>query len=900
MSVFTDYVNTYGDLKNAFDSAERANGLYVDNNPDLAAEWESNKDRKKFREKYPTKGSYGAWHYDNYGRNEGREMFYHTMVKDPGIGTVYWDRYVDNNPDVNRAWNNAGQPDKTSFGQQYWNRTGRARGDLVPTRVQGEEGWGQAHWQTYGTNEDRILSGAKFGLDSQGKVYVANPAAIGAAARKRYDDVVNTINNATEGNYKSIMESLGNRLGSVGLQDLINTNGIDTLAASYQKKITPWDSSTAAQPPTGGFDSSYYYYNTPGGSQAEAQWDAAQETVNVGGERIPDLDVVGRYSFDSYLHWHYTTQGKAAGYRGNEASFADLPEYYQEEMTDAEYQMYRDKVLGIEGDTILSKTVGTELAAKDKQAQQQFGSLTNDSLKKAADELVKAKARERDLDFYRGLEGFNEVLTINETIANSLLGDSGIGGILGFVTNPEKAKESLTGSLSKATGVPDFNGVTYNWQKWFDEQLAGNYEQGITVQDPTDPTKSYTLNADFAKRYIDEYLKPRFDSSKSMSEFISTIELQQQDQNIFDIQKSLGKLKDVAALRAEAYLDGVYNTAPLNFDAAFYMNPTGNFTPDDPKVARYQDQSTQVNSDWETARRNGDTVAPGTNWTWNQWAYHYGLDPNDKNQFAKLHYQVVGAGKGYDPAKDLITLKDATDYINSKIIPEIAAKDIDLVDVNFLQFVTPEEFADSVIEGISPETNKEEWDKMLGTLGLAGSGMGIDEVKQYISDQFRTNNAVNIREAIKYLNEKGITPTQKKVGVDYIERPEDAKAETSPYATSLYKAFKNAGYQGSEDDFYGKFMTDVSKEEMQLMEQGASEKGLQLGGKYAGLTSEDPFTALGSISSLFGSTEEGATDKEKATSSYFKLLDDEDKEEYKSKSGERILGEFTSFFKGFT
>jgi hypothetical protein len=384
-----------------------------------------------------------------------------------------------------------------------------------------------------------------------------------------------------------------------------------------------------------------------------------------------------------------------------------------------------------------------------------------------------------------------------------------------------------------------------------------------------------------------------------MSEFISTLELQQQDKNIFDVQSALTKLKEVAGLRAEAYLDGVYNTAPLNFNSDFYMNPTGNFTPDDPKVAKYQDQSSQISNDWETARRNGDSKAPSTDWSWNQWAYHYALDLNDKNQFAKLHYQVVGAAKGYDPARDVITLKDATDYINTKILPEIAAKDIDLADVNFLQFVTPEEFADSVIEGVSPETNKAEWDKMLGTLGIAGKGMGVDEVKQYIADQFRTNNAVNVREAIKYLNEKGVTPTQKKVGVDYIQRAEDAKSTTSPYATSLYKVFKNAGYQGSEDDFYGKFMTDVSKEEMQLMEQGASDKGLQLGGAYAGLTSDDPFTALGSVSSLFGSTETG-TEKEKATSSYFKLLDDEEKEDYKSKSGERILGEFTSLFKGFT
>jgi hypothetical protein len=890
MGVYEDYVYTYSDLENAYEATGVNDfAAYVKNNPDLLEAYQ-NTGTRNFRQyvnsyadllsAFQKSGSnnkeeWGRNHWQKHGQQEGR-----TVPRDTPTQAI------------------------ENWGKDHWQNHGQKEGRELPRSYsQTAEEWGRNHWDNNGKKEDRILGGAKLGIDANGKVYLKDKSGIGEKALTYYEGLVNSVNASKEGSYKPLMEGMRRAVGDIKFNDLLNNSGVDIISASYQKKISPWDASTGAQPPTGGFDSDYYYSSTPGGSSAETQWDAAQESVNIGTADkpyyLPDLDITGRYSFDTYLHWHYTTQGKPAGYRGNEAKLAELPENYEEEMTDAEYQQYRDKVLGIEGDTILGKTVGIELAAKDKQAQQQFGSLTSDSLKKAADELIKAKARERDLEFYKGLEGFNEVMTINETITNSLLGDSGIGGVLGFVTNPEKAKESLEESLSKATGIPTFNGVSYNWQKWFDEQLAGNYEKGITVQDPTDPNKTYTLTADFAKRYIDDYLKPRFDNSKSMSEFISTIQLQQQDKNIFDVQKSLTKLKDVAALRAQAYLNNVYSTAPLNFDASFYMNPTGNFTADDPKVARYQEQVDQVANDWETAKRNGETKAPGTDWTWNQWAYHYGLDPNDKNQFAKLHYQVVGAAKGFDPAKDIITLKDATDYINTKIIPEIASKDIDLVDVNFLQFVTPEEFADSVIEGVSPETNKAEWDKMLGTLGIAGQGMGVDEVKQYIADQFRTNNAVNVREAIKYLNEKGVTPTQKKVGVDYIQRPEDAKSTTSPYATSLYKTFKNAGYQGSEEDFYGKFMTDVSKEEMQLMEQGASQKGLQLGGAYAGLTSDDPFTALGSVSSLFGSAESGTkTDQEK--SSYFKLLDDEEKETYKSKSGERILGEFTSLFKGFT
>ena len=102
-------------------------------------------------------------------------------------------------------------------------------------------------------------------------------------------------------------------------------------------------------------------------------------------------------------------------------------------------------------------------------------------------------------------------------------------------------------------------------------------------------------------------------------------------------------------------------------------------------------------------------------------------------------------------------------------------------------------------------------------------------------------------------------------------------------------------------------MTDVDKGEMQLLEQGASEKGLQLGGAYAGLTSDDPFQALKSITGLFGDTSTTTTTSADSTktgsvssgSSYFKLIDDED-EPTKSKSAEKILGEFTSLFKGFS
>lgn len=960
MGIFADYVNTYSDLKNGLSSAERAGGLYVDSYADLIGYWNSRKDDPNFRAQFLTKGAYGSWHYDNNGKNEGRTMQYHTMVKDPSIGTVYWERYVDNNATVKKAWETAGSPDKAAFAQNYWNTKGKNNGDMVPTRVAGPEGWGQAHWATYGLNEDRILSGAKLSVDSNGTVSVANPALIGAGARQYYDGLVNSVNNAPKGTYKPLMEGLQKALGDTKFNDLVNNGALNVITAGYQKtKVSPWDGATqGAQPPTGGFDYNYYRLNTEGGKTALAQWNNTMSSVNAGGIYLPDVDVTGRYTRDSYLHWYYTTQGKSAGDRGNAAEAATASEKYSEFLTDADYQMYRDQVLGLadrfdnikdwadaqdpevlkewytslpsdqkqqydngtlavptldyipdrlrsrikttKATTILEGELSGILGAKEKEQQQMFGSLSQDSLRQAAAELQKAKLKEQQFEFYKGLPGFGEIANVNESLANSLLGDTGIGGILGWMGDTTKAKESLEKSLGTATGVPTRSSTVYNWQKWFDDQLVKRYENGIEVQDPLNASTTYKIDAEFAKDYIDRYLKPRFDTSRSMTEFVSYMDVKQNEQNIFQTQSALDSLRDIADLRSKAYLDNIKAASPLNFNVDFYWNPQGNLSENDPKAQLYLKQKNEIAADWEIAKTQGDTArVAGTNWTWNQWAYYYGLNPKDKNQFAKLHYQIKGAAQGFDPAKDVITLKDAEDYIQTKILPEITNEKLNIGDVTFLNFVTPEEFADKLLEGISPEAHKEEWDKLLKTLGLSEKDMGVAEVKQYIIDAFRTGAAKDIRESIKYLNEKQITPSQERLGAEYIERPEDVKATKDPNATALYKIFQGAGYQGNEDEFYKDFMPDINRNEMELVTQAG--KGLQASSLFSGLSSADPFEALTSVQGLFDTGSSDTTKKEESAPSYFKMFEDETKDtDYKSKTGQKILGEFTSLFKGFS
>lgn len=853
-TIFSDYVDSYWDLGNALRNSQDWN-QYVDTNSDLLNFYNglSNEEKASYEQNkgsFPSgKALWGAEHYSRFGASEGRKI----PLAAPGGGHVY-----------------------------------------------SKEAWGQVHWDTYGKNEDRILEGPKFSVDRNGNLTLAGTDFIGSQALKGYQKIVDSFNSASEGEFKSLMSSVDNTFNSLELNDLISNGGLDTLSASYQAKITPWDATTGAQPPTGGFDSKYYRTQTEGGKDALAEWNRALNGVTVGGVSIPDLDITGRYNLDSYMHWHYTTTGKASGYRGNKASEAKLSTGYEEYLTDAEYQMYRDQILGIEGDTYLSKAVGTELLAKEKQLQQQFGALTTDSLKAAGDELLEQKKKERDLEFLQNLEGFKEVFSINNMIADSLMGDLNYGGILGFAVNPEDFQESLEKGISGITGI-NVSNVSYNWEKWFEENLVSEYADGITVTDPLDPTQTYVIDsADFAQKYINEYLTPRFDSSKSMSEFISTLELQQGNENVFQTATAMQELRDIAGIRSQAYLDGIKSQDPLNFDSAFYFNPSGNFSENDPKVEKYAEQTAAVSKDWETAKKKGSTLVPGTDWTWDQWAYHYGLDVNNKDQFAKLHYQVLGASNGYDPAKDLITLKDAEDYIALSILPEIANTGIDIDDITFLQYVTPEEFAKSVIEGIDPERDQEEWDNMMKTLGIEGVGMGIPGVEEYIADAFRTGKSTTIRNSIEYLNQKGKKPTQELLGVDYIERPEDYDPKENPYETTLYKIFKDAGYKGSEDDFYGTFMTDVNQKDIQLLEQASSESGLQLGLGYNKLTSSDPFVSLTAINSLFGLEDDVEAPKGMDLNYLDFLSDDKDAEKYKSETAESILGEFTSLFKGFS
>lgn len=768
------------------------------------------------------------------------------------------------------------------------------------------------HWNTYGKDENRVIpyTGLLQIDPSTGKLKLANQKFFSQPAWDKFNNLIKQFEATNGGNYKQLLEQGVSGLDDVARKNLLDNNGIKAIETYYlQNKIgEPWDAERyGAQPPIGGFDANYYAEQVP---QAVSTWDNAVKGIAISGGgstlRFSDLDITGRYTYETYLQQHYTNTGRYSGIRGNPAVEPKEAAQYEERLTDAELQVYRDQVLGLDptgtsidwDDTkrsLLEVSAEGAIQARDAQAQQVFGALAQDVLKQASAKLIEQKRKESNLDFYRGLPGFDEVFSINQSLADSILGDTGVGGILSITQDSEKTKEGLEESLSKITGIPSSNATIYNWQKWFDETLTQRYEQMTEIASPEDAQQMLEVEKEFAQNFIENYLNPRFNESKSMDEFISYIDVKEGEENIFQTQTALSALKDVANVRAKVFYDQIKSATGGGFDPDFYFDPT--VDKNEIKANIYQQQKDQVEKDWEEAKLRGDQVKVGE-YTWDEWAYYYGLNINDKNDFARLHYQIKGMGQGFDPAEDIVTLDDAKAYINNVVLPAIQETNLEIGDTPFLQFTTPEEFADELLEGISPEENNPEWEKVLKMYGLDPAA-SFEEVRQYIIDAVRTNQAKDIRESIKYLNEKKQRPTQSKLGVTYIERPEDYKTITPEDETPLYQAFKNAGYSGTEEEFYKDFMPDASLEEQKLLAKS-------LGGnlELKKLSTGDPFEALSTISSFFPELEdvvqEEDTTQDSSKSSYFRLFeDDETDASEKSDAAKSYISEFTGLFKGF-
>jgi hypothetical protein len=830
---------------------------------------------------------------------------------------------------------------------------------------------------------------------------------------------------------------------------------INTFDGYYlNNKITSKAPGDYAQPPSfavdgTGFDAEYYGTQTTHGQAALQRWSDAQTGVTAGNYAVPDLDVVGAYGITDtpdnknlFLHGTYTDI-KNSGIadkdnRGNAAEATAASNAYLEgwnSIPEEQRISYRDDLLGLtttsqgsgsptvdwdepfvldaDGNIVyevdefgnqtplvnpdaisfLESSVFNVFGKKDLEQQDKFKALSLDLLQTSMDKLNEERARERELNMYMGLPGFDEIYGANSTIANSLLGDSGIGGFLSMAgVNVDKMTESLEDDLSNVTGISN-NSSVYNWQKWFDETLLERYEtmeeitgklqadvegldpilnrnqwnnfqtrinntepgteewqtlmdannlprsvskeRALEIKNPDnwsallnkydlDPdltkeetieilsneeneiAKIYTIEDEFRTSFIEDYIKPRFDQSKSMDEFISYLDsLDEDEQNIFQTQDAMQALKNVASAHASAKLKMIEGTPDQRFDSAFYFDPTTAIDTREgfagPRDEDYRKQAERVQNDYEIANSNPNAIVEGSQSnfnpqgvTWAQYAYYYGVDLSNQDQFARLHYDSIGKLNAFDPAKDVTSLADIKGYIVDTVIPAVSEAKLDLGDAAFSTFTTPEEFADELLKGIDPTENNPEWKEVLETFGLEVDS-SLDEVKDYIIDITRTGAAQEIRETIKYLNEKKLTPTQERIGISYIEREEDANPTDPEGQTALFQIFSDAGYTGTQDEFFTEFMPDADRADIEFITQGMAGGG----GFNLEEVSSDPFAALSQIGGLMGDADDvfsaGSVDyDDEEDSNYFSLFDEP--EDSYSDAGRDYIKEYTSFF----
>ena len=805
----------------------------------------------------------------------------------------------------------------------------------------------------------------------------------------------------SNGGLKGSLVNLKNRLNeqaqNAGLGPVMSDNDVNRMLdgmknayGSYyaSERVDTWNGQTdgGTYDLIGQFDTNYYLNEYGDSRGLNNKWKTATQYGDPSNILDPnnDLDVTARFGSIENMAWYdYSTDGQSSGARGSSASdaaketAADYDESFNA-LTDAEQQAIRDRIFGLTGQgttidwaenildpysdataSFLEGKVAEIFSEADLEQQDKFKGLATDVLKKSVDELRKQQQKERELDVFRGLPGFSEIYDSNKTLVNSLLGDSGIGGYLGMMgVETRDIASELEETLGNITGIGN-NNAEYNWTKWMNETLKPYYEnleqiEGERLDEDGNPIV-YDLteeeNQEFISKFINDYITPRFNMSKSMSEFVSYLDtLDEDEQNIFQTQTAMNKLKQTAELSAKQKFNELANNSDLGkFNVDYYFDPTtaldsateeqleNDYMNVNTQRARAEQQRDAVARDWATAKSNPSSKAGlpenARAYSWEQWAYFYGVDINDKNQFAKLHYMVAGQANGYDPAQNVVSFDTVNEYFNDVLLPLVAEEKLSLDDAAFLQFSTPEEFASALLEGIDPTQNAEEWKEVLEQFGIEDLDASMDEVKQYIKEAFETGEAQAIRENIKFLNEKKEQIDQKTLGIDYIERdpkeilgeegdievgsqewkdllksfdlPEDLTYGQASMAlrnierideensNPLYEIFKQNGYAGTPDEFYNDFFPDASDED--LADLNFLGTALQGNMSLKNLSS-DPFTAMSQFEGFMGGTDKDLYGTEsdsdfETESNYFDLFPDE--KDYASSTGRGIIDSWT-------
>ena len=717
----------------------------------------------------------------------------------------------------------------------------------------------------------------RIGRQTNGKAYAVVSQETTSQEKAAAELIAQRLNNAfiSYVDYKSLLKGIENDLQSNDfiLSDSVDEETIAQIEDVYKATISKWNPSQGKN--LADFDPTFYAKLAP---EDVKTWNQAGKAISFGGLQVADLDITKRYEdLNSFLHAKYS-------FSGLPGKAKEITPYTEDtrQLTSDELAILRTALTARgEGEDALSAAETAATPLINVELENKFGALSADALKQVFKEYEKAKKQEQTFGLLRGM-GLPTTNSLKQEIKNSILGDIGAGGFLSFAGQGD-TKTSLGEQLDKALGLG--SSVQYNWQKWFDDTLAARYAEIETVVDPEDAEKEYTIAKEFANTFVEKYLRPRFDNSKSMAEFISYMDVSAEDQNILQTQTASSALKDYANLKANEFIDSLQANSPgsKTFDVDFYIDPVP--TPGDTtRDALYKNQKESFDAAWQDWQNGSMDPVGNTGRNWAIHAYEYGLinDPTDRNiskeDFAKLHYQVIGKSKGFDPVADTFTRRDLTKFIQEKLGPALSEKLQTYPEQTFVDFITAEAKAEDVLDKFNIKEIPEELKEKLDEAGVDYEEYPRDELKAILMPFLQTDPAVEIRDAIKYLNEQRIKPTQEELGFTYIQRDEDEKVEAPPGGTMLYKMFRNAGYAGNENEFYKEMFPDATTEERSLTSttKAGSKTGLEglLGFSMPDMT--DPFSAIASFSSMMD-TEKKETDVPKR-SSYFQYFEDEEDE----------------------
>ena len=663
-------------------------------------------------------------------------------------------------------------------------------------------------------------------------------------------------------------------------------------------------------------------------------------------------------------------------------------------------------------DEVFAEVVGE----KEEEATELFGEMRKDVLEEAKQKLIDAQEKESMLDLFKQSAGLGELENLETNLQESILGDSGIGGL--YSLTGTKEKDIFSKAFDVDLGLESLfgtkNGLIYNWEDWFYKEIEKKYAGGIDIpddyvsslyrtkkngyidketlekwkkyddaydklasnpndkdakktleslpsdyikkanrkeikqtwldfekdrlaagfvdtktldswsdyddafyalkEDPNDsaakavydkrpsdyiaPDKRVDYDIQLAQNFFTDYLKPRFDQSKSLSEFQSYLDVEEGEENIFQTEDRMTALKRAAESTITKWFSDIQKLGDSSWNAEFYKDPIGYYKKygvrDDKNSLivldstkfnnyvseKYTKQKDSYDKAWEAAKKGLTSKdAYGKDVDWVAWGYHYGLDSKSEKDFAKLHYLVLGQNapktdkdgniiykknekgetttvaetESFDPAPDVFGPELNTIFIKEVLTPYLKKKS-DLIGSVFGQFVKPSEFVDEIFSQLDPTANKEELSKLFQLYGLKETA-DLTELKELMVDGLTGSEGSVIQDKIDDIVSKGDTPTQTKIGVDYIQRESDK--DTKPQekkASGLYAVFKDAGYTGSEDDFYSDFMPDSTEEEIQLYKTAYSPS--ELTSQYTIDFSSGPEKALSQLQSLMGEEEE--------------------------------------------